>query len=234
MDNVQENKLSMYLSVQKVTNTHSAEWQGLPAYATIFASFEDAISQIRNTRLVQEGQITGITKDKAQAQNNAIEKAIQVATAVFAYASIQNNNTLKDKVSYSPSELRRSRDTILIDRLEVIHEAATSVLAELANYGLTQADLDEFSALITSYTNMVEDPRVAITNRARATKDLKSIFKTADKILKEQLDKLMLQYKKTAPEFYQQYFNARLIIDLGIRHKKDEDEEGDEGENTNE
>ena len=225
MNNTQENKLSMYLTAQKVTNYHSETWKNMQAFVTIFNSFEEKISQIRQTRLVQEGQITGVTKDKATAQNNAIEKGIQTATAVFAYASVQSNNKLKYRVSYSPSQLRQSRDTTLIDRLDVIKEAASQNIAELENYGIVQADIDELTTLINAYADTVEDPRQAITNRARATTELKEHFKQTDKILKEQLDKLMPQFKKTKFAFYQQYFNARLIIDMGVRHNKEEEEE---------
>ena len=79
----QENKLSMYITVQKVTNYHKQTWENLPAFVNIFDNFQKKIQEIRDTRLVQEGQITGVTKDKAEAQNNAIEKGIQVSTALF-------------------------------------------------------------------------------------------------------------------------------------------------------
>ena len=56
------------------------------------------------------------------------------------------------------------------------------------------------------------------------------LLKETDKILKEQLDKLMTQFKISNPEFYQHYFNARMIIDLGIRHKKIEESDEEETE----
>lgn len=220
MNSIQENRMSMYLTVQKVTNYHKEKWEAHPAFATIFGNFEEQIAIIRETRSVQEGQITGVTKDKAEAQNNAVEKGLQVSTAVFAFASVIGNNKLQDRVGYSPTELRRCRDTILIDRLTVIIEAANQNITELENYGLKQADIDEFQAIIDKYAEKVEDPRQAITNRSRATKELADNFKNIDKVLKEQLDKLMLQFKTEAKIFFQQYQNARLIINLGHRFTK--------------
>ena len=221
MNSTQENKMSMYLTVQKVTNYHKNEWESHSAFVTLFSNFENQIGLIRETRLVQEGQITGVTKDKAQAQYNAIEKGLQVSTAVFAFASVIGNNKLKDRVSYSPTEFRRCRDTILIDRLTVIIEAAKQNIAELENYGLMQEDIDEYQAIIDTYTEKVEEPRQAITNRSRSTKELKDLFIDADRIMKEQLDKLMPQFKTDSKIFWQQYQNARLIIDLGHRRAKD-------------
>ena len=218
MNSVQENKLSMYMTVQKVTESYRSVWETLAAFLTFFTNFETVIAKIRATRLVQEGQITGVTKDKAEAQNNLIEKTVAIATAVFAYASASGNHELQDRVSYSPSDLRNSRDTILADRSGVVKEAGEQNVANLSDYGISQGDIDELNDLLNAYLGIIEDPRQAITNRSTATKELKDHFKEGDKILKEQLDKLMPQFKTTGPLFWQQYQNARMIIDLGRRN----------------
>ena len=148
-----------------------------------------------------------------------------MSTAVFAFASFSDNNKLKDRVSYSSSELRYSRDTAVVDMLTVILTAAKQYLPELDIYGVVQADIDELETLIDNYSINAENPRQAITNRARATSELKENFKKADKILKEQLDKLMLQFKEKSYAFHKQFQNVRMIIDLGVRHKKKEEAE---------
>lgn len=222
MTDGQENKLSMYFSTQKVVNKYNSIWSGAPAFVTIFGNFETAIQDIQDTRLVQEGEITGVTVDKAEAKEAAISAGLEIATAVFAYASVNNNNTLKAKVDYSPSDLRRSRDTVLIDRLQVIHDEANGVIGALGDYGIDATDLTDFQSAIDAYENVVQDPREAIGDRASATAALVTLFDDADKLLKEQLDKLMEQYKAPNKKFYAQYFNARIIVDLGGRSETGE------------
>jgi hypothetical protein len=222
MQDRQENKLRMYLSVQNTINNFNAEWQGVPAFGVVFKSFEEVIAKIQETRLVQEGDLTGITKDKALAKENAIGKALEISTGVFVYGSVSNNNALMAKVDYSPSELRRSRDTVIADRLQIIHDEANSVLSNLADYGIDQADIRELQTLIDAYAETIEDPRTSIATRSQATTALVELFKEGDKIVKEQLDKLMGQFKSSNAKFYQVYFNTRKIIDLGIRQKADE------------
>lgn len=217
----QENKLRMYFSVQNTINKYNAEWQPVPAFGAVFSKFEETIAAIQDTRLVQEGNLTGITKDKAVAKENAIAKALEISTGVFVYGSVSNNNTLMAKVDYSPSELRQSRDTVLTDQLQVIHDEAANIMDNLADYGIDKADLEELQVLIDTYADKVEEPRVSITNRAQATGALVDLFKQGDKFLKEQLDKLMGQFKASNPKFYQVYFNARKIVDLGVRQKED-------------
>jgi len=219
MNKKQENRLSMYLAVQKVTNFHSDVWKDHKAFRTLFAVFEGLLGKVREARLVQEGMITGVTKDKTVAQNKAIEKGVEVAKAVYAFASVTGKNKLKDRIAYSPSKLKLMRDTMLIDSLSVIHNEAIKIIDQLQDYGITQEGMNEFSELINIYTDAVENPRQAMTNRVRSTTELKEYMAQTNTVLKEQLDTLIFQFRNINSVFYKQYNNARMIIDLGYRKK---------------
>lgn len=215
MTDRQENKFSMYLATQSVCDTHNSVWAGTPAFVTAKAAFDDVIDGISKARQKQEKETKGVTEDKGQAKEAAIVKAVSVAAATFAYASVTNNNTLKQLVNYSPTELRQSRDTILSDRLRVILNAANDHAAALVDYGIQSTDLTELDTLVTAYEDILGAPRTAIGERSTARQELEALFDTGDGILKEQLDKLMEIYRPTALAFYNQYKSARVIIDLG-------------------
>jgi len=221
MEKFQENKLSMYISVQQVTNFHSEAWGSFKVFKDQFSGFEGLIEKILELRKIQEGKITGVTKDKAAAAYNAVEKGLIVQDKLSAYGSIIDDNKLIDRVSYSFSKLINSRDTFIINRLQIIHENASKYISELADYELTQEDLDELESLITRFRSIVENPRQAITNRARATSEIKVYFAEADKVLKCRLDKLINHYKASNSAFWKQYKSARKIIDLGHRKREE-------------
>lgn len=224
MTDRQENKFSMYLATQSVLDSNNAVWVGTPAIVTAAGEFKSAITLIGKARQTQETETKGVTEDKAQAREAAITKAVSVAAATFAYASVTNNNTLKEQVNYSPSELRGSRDTILADRLRVIFSSASVNAAALVDYGVQATDLAELDTLITAYEDVLQSPRTAIGARSTATQELEELFVQADTILKEQLDKLMEIFRFTAENFYKQYKSARVIIDLGKGGGSDSDE----------
>ena len=232
MTNRQENKLSMYLTVQQVTNFHSEAWQDFTPFKNQFSDFEGMIEKIMEIRLIQEGKITGVTKDKTEALNNSVEKAIIISRKLVAYASIIGNNKLKDRVSYSFSELIKSRDTIIINKLHVINEAASQNISELADYGISQENLDELQSLTNTFRAVVENPRQSITNRVRATKEIRAYFKETDSIVKNRMDNLIHHFKATSPVFWQQYKSARKIIDLGHRKKGERPVEENEQEQS--
>lgn len=49
-----ENKLSMYLAVQKITNSNADVWSDLPAFKRNFNEYEGVLQKIKAVRLVQE------------------------------------------------------------------------------------------------------------------------------------------------------------------------------------
>ncbi len=131
---------------------------------------------------------------------------------------------LKDKVSYSPSDLRNSRDTVLKDICQNIHDVALNVISELGDFGKTPEDLRQLQKKIDDYADILSKPRDAVTTRAAATSELANLFHQADELLKNQIDNLMVSYKASEPRFYTMYDNARKIVSLGRRSEPEEEE----------
>lgn len=225
MTDKQENKRSMYIAVQRVCNKNNSIWSSLPALAATFGKFENTISGIDTQSQIQAGKTTGIAENKQKEEDEMIQASIEIAATVYAYASITGDNELKEKVSYSPSDLRNSRDTILKDICQVIHDAANNVITNLADYGKTSDDLIQQQKEIDDYTAILSKPRTAIGTRATATSSLVDLFQQGDDLLKNQLDKLMVTYQSKEPKFYNQYQNARIIVDLGRRGRGDDNGE---------
>jgi hypothetical protein len=220
MTDRQENKMSMYLAVQIVCNSFGIVWSEFVAYVKTFGDFQAIISQIMETRLIQEGKTTGVAENKQKEEDEMINKTVSIASAVFAYASVIGDNELKEKINYSPSKLRKSRDTILRDRCQLVHEETSKVIDDLGDYGILAADLEELQQEIDDYAAIIALPRTAIGTRATATAQLIELFKQGDDVLNSRLDKLTEQYKSNNPDFYISYKNARSIIDLGVRHEE--------------
>ena len=108
-----ENKLSMYLAVQKVCADNTSVWSSLPAYATSFSTFEGKISNIESVRLIQEQDTTGIAVDKSVSKDELVDKAIEVSTSIHAYAVALGNNELLESITFQGAnwlevEIRKS------------------------------------------------------------------------------------------------------------------------------
>ncbi|MEO8066942.1 MAG: hypothetical protein ABI599_04535 [Flavobacteriales bacterium] len=101
---------------------------------------------------------------------------------------------------------------------------ANAVAAALVPYGIAAADLTAAQALIDAYVTVVSAPRTAITIRKGATAAIEELVGANMDILNDRMDKLMPEFKPSAPDFHQEYFDARIIVDLGGKEEEEEEE----------
>jgi transposase len=122
MDNIQESTLSMAM----VTNMHllanAAITATLPNYSIYFTGVQTGVTQIQVVREQQEFDKTGITVNKNQLKATLIAQSIDVGRRVVAYATVVNNSVLLAETSYTESDLKKSPDTVLKDRCQVIYD----------------------------------------------------------------------------------------------------------------
>lgn len=93
----------------------------------------------------------------------------------------------------------------------------TANLAKLADFSVTQADVTGLNTMTTQFHGVKTAPRAAIAKRASKTKNLPPAVKTVMSLLRNNLDKEMLMFKKSNPDFYAGYVAARVIVDRGSR-----------------
>ena len=215
MNQTLENKLSMYLAVQKVCADNNSIWSGIVACATAITDLQNKVNEIVTVRQVQESNPTGITQDKQVKREVMIEQAMFVKGAVQAYATNTTNNELFESVNYSVSEMKRPADTICRDRALLIYNKANDIVASLSTYGVDAAVLTSLQTAINDYAAIIARPRNAKNSIKAATTALNQLFSATDLIIKRKIDLLMLQFKATNSSFYNTYLNARIIIDLG-------------------
>ena len=213
MNAIQEAKLNMYRSVQQFCEDNEGITSTNVAFATALTSFKANITSIISATSLESQIITGIAADKAVAKKNLCQSATDIGAIIFAYASANNNNTLKNSIAYSFTDLHRLKDDMLAPAVENIYNAANDNSAELSNYGITPAILATFRSTIDAYSNSVPKPKTAKATKSTQTANIKALVKSTDDILKNQMDKLVVTFKTTNPDFVSTYNNARVILD---------------------
>lgn len=244
MRNTQENKLSMYDAVKRVLMMFRTRWSGMAGFAAAVAAFINKVTAIETTGTLQDRDISGIPMDKLKHKTILVDFALMVAGAIHAYANSIENNEMEKAVRNSRKKLLRMRDELLSERCRNIHTIAQEQLGNLAGFGITQETVNMLMQLIERYQEKVPEPRVARSSKNTFTSLLPKLYREADRILKFQLDKMMLQFKSAttagsastgtveasavatdvpgpippaSADFYALYFQAREIIDLGRR-----------------
>ncbi|MCB9182761.1 MAG: hypothetical protein H6591_02505 [Flavobacteriales bacterium] len=82
-------------------------------------------------------------------------------------------------------------------------------------YGITAADPTSLQTKITAYVDVVAFPRNAVTIRKGATAELNALIKDTMKLLNNRLDPMIEEFRESDPKFYKEYFDGRIIVDLG-------------------
>ncbi len=215
MNDYQENIFSMCLRVEARLDNNLTIVNTLAALATARTAFKTRIANIRATDLIATTPTTGVTQDKTAIRQTVVTACIQQSSALCAFATNNGNNTLYDEVYKSESDIGRLRDDQLPIYATLIAQRQTDNLAGLADYGVTAASITAFENLIALYTAASPTPRSAINTRKTAKANVKDQIKDISDFLKKVMDKLVLTFNTAEPDFVQQYFNDRNILDEG-------------------
>ncbi|MCB0805946.1 MAG: carboxypeptidase-like regulatory domain-containing protein [Bacteroidales bacterium] len=217
MTDTQENKFSSYLVTETVIDQNITTWEPVQSFSDIANKVKSIITDIREKRQIQELNNTSLTENKHDVAAKLIEETLKLLYALVSYAVYSGKKRILSQVNYTESEIRYIRDTILYDRALLIQRKAREYETDLGAYLITPEDISKQNETLTEYATTIAEKSAANTVTKTATEDLKAKFHEMDTLLKEKLDRLILIFKATNPEFVQQYFNSRIIIDLGHR-----------------
>jgi hypothetical protein len=214
------NKNQMINSVDKVCTTYRAAWETNVAFTEAYGNLKQISNDITVTQTESNASTIGVTTDKNVLHDLVCEETFLIASGIFAYASRTNNFILRDKVNYTEPELAATRQSELARISREVLSQAQQNLPALEPYGITSTETEAFRDLVARYEVAIPETRAVVSARMAAAEKLASLFNQADDLLKNQLDRLVEPMRRTAPEFYNTYQNARNVVKYGVRHEK--------------
>jgi hypothetical protein len=216
MDNRDSNRVNMIrVTLQYCTDNTSAT-SGIPAFAPLLATAVNKLLLIDQLDQVAIATTGGVTLDTSNLRLAMMSLALKCSGAVVAYATAVNNNTLKAKVNFTDSDLKRIKKEEVDDVCQTIHDETNANISNAQNYGITPSDVTSLQTAINLYRTSVQNPRQALITKNDAKRQIKVLIDEIIKIIfKNQMDKMINTLKLSNPNFVNKYFEARVIIDLG-------------------
>jgi len=199
----------------------------LPALEQGVEELRDVLAAI-DVQSKKQADSSGAALAKKTALLTLGDAAYEVARAVRACAADVGNDTLTGQVTFSRVALIRGADKTVIDRAELVRDAAAESIALLADYGVTPVKVTALTKKIDAFRKAQPAPRQRVNKSSAAMKALRKLFKSTRTLLNERLDGLMVQYKTSNPEFFNQYNSARVLVTAGARGKHSGQTEGGE------
>jgi hypothetical protein len=217
MNDMQENKSNMYQNVDVYMDANKSVWSAIAAISDIATKVKGNNTDILTLGQIQAEDNKGLTVNKLTLEQNLITATMKLVKALVAFATVTKNFPLLSQVKYSRTQLEESRDTMIYEKAMIIHGKATTYETELADYLIATQDITAVSDLAAQYLDAMPAKRQADVIRKDATSDLKLKFKEQDALLRD-LDRIIPIFESDHPTFVKGYFNARIIINLGVRH----------------
>lgn len=220
MNKANEDRTSMFYALSQVLDKHATVWQPLLPFKSAHDEFKSNLGSIEDATQRQEVSLKGVALDKRFKKDAMVKLAAQLAQPVFAYAEDKGDVVMRDQVNYSQSRLLQSRDAVVAQVCQNIHDLGNANIADLAAYGVLPADVQKLQAAIDAYIATVGSPRALLTIRKGATAEIEALVKDTMKVLNNRMDKLMSTFEKSDPSFHQEYFDARMIVNSATEPKK--------------
>lgn len=209
--------LTMVHATLQVLTDNETEWKTNKPMDRQVTAIRDNYAAINNVQKSSQVTSTGVTNDKENAGDAAIEQAVLLAGFTQAYALENNNMSLYERMKVSFTMLDRLPDETLTQYLYNLHQRMKNIGKPLEEFGITSTKLAELEKSIQSFEQMKSAPRLVITNRKSHNETIPELMRDL-RLSFTILDKLVKTYNETNAAFVRDYYNAREIVDRGIRH----------------
>ena len=201
--------------VSDIINDYPSAWSGIPKFATTFTTFSAKFESLKVLAEKERAYVVGVKDSRDSLREETAENAIQISSALVALAAETKDIELLSLMRITKVQLlnRSHADTvILLDRI-LIH--AQQYSTELVEYGVTQELLNKMILLRDELVVKILSPRKAILKRKDTIVQIATLSSEIDLLLKNSLDKMVNVLRTDNIQFYNEYFNSRMVLSYG-------------------
>ena len=208
-----ENRTEDFIGMVKLTETVWIDKQSIFGSVvavkeafTRLTTLKEAILELSEN---QSKTIGGQTINKKNLRKQINELAAQIGQITAAYALSAKNEVLRKAVNFPLSHYQLSRDEEVIELCRNVAKEAKIVEANLADYGITPAMIEQLTIFIDTYAANTQLNEKDVKQRKVYSKNLKLKVKELKDHIVNSLDKVMMIFQYSHPADYQLYLEAR-------------------------
>lgn len=222
MDKRNERFMSMCGVVDDLCTTEAGIIGHIPALVTAHVRLTNNITLVKGFQAISENDIKGWTTSKGVLKSTMVTKTLKLSNGISAYALATENKVLYQEVNVSKSALEAIKDEDVAVKCKLINTKGTEVgAAALEDYGLAEADFAAQAEAVDAYLAVKQKPSGKSDERETARVNIEKTIGEIRKIL-VLMDKLVKTLTGSQDTFVTNYFKAREIYDIGVRHEPEE------------
>ena len=211
MDTKSANALNMLQTTQACLETNKTLFADLPAFVKASEELDGIVSDVLTAQRQQTSK-EGLADAKGAVRTELAEAAHEIAALTHACAVEHGKNAVARRTDLSLSAVQAGTEAQFIDRCKGILADAAELTDESDDFGVTTAKLKNVKDLLAEFETLKPQPRAGAAIGKSATRRIETSLGRASDLLRSQLDRLMVQFKKTEPDFYNAYQAGRRIV----------------------
>lgn len=219
----QSNKILMYDAVNTYLMDYPVLLNSIPEFFLSFKDFGERVKAVKAMEVVRQGATDGKTDAKYAAEDALINAAINIASSLTTYACKKNLPELKSIANVSTRKLDRMKEVDLIAKCTQIYNEVKKIpAADLTSFGLTQEETEDLKSRTEAYSTTSGKRDSSLAERVGTGVSIIDMLNEIDDILDNELDKFVNKFIEKEKTFYEGYYAARNIKDLGKHHNSKE------------
>ncbi|MEQ8472944.1 MAG: hypothetical protein RIC35_17250 [Marinoscillum sp.] len=209
----QTNRFQMMLAVQSFMDSNQSTWTAIPIIENFKTSLDDQVLGIKEQLQASGTDTRGMTANKNQLKEQIADKTAALSGALAAFAAVTGANDVKANGYLTKTQVASMRDVNLPEEITRFISMVKESLAELADYGISEAQVTDLESSVDDFRELIGQPRMIRSQASTAKREANTLINDAITLLNDKLDKILLQFKFTNPTFYDGYERARVIVD---------------------
>ncbi|MCX6319702.1 MAG: carboxypeptidase-like regulatory domain-containing protein [Bacteroidetes bacterium] len=189
----------------------------LPLFTTVYNKAKALIDEIGNAENRRAVNLRTASGSKQQQHNELARLSLVYAAMLVGYAKDKGDTALAEAMAFNTSDLKHATPHELSTRAANVLEKLNALQTPLQEYGLAAEQVTEFANMLSQYGTGKNAPRSLIAERKQAGILVEENMAQLADIFSNELDSLMLYFRDTHPELYNQYIIKRTVVRPGRR-----------------
>lgn len=186
-------------------------WKANPAFAKAVADLTKALAAIKAAIGNQSETTPGDPGSKLHTRELLEDLTSEIADQLFALSEETGDLGLAAATDFSRASLDRLSDDELEHTAKHVCELAGMHLGMLSNYLVVAADVAELATLTSDFTLARPESQLPNFRHTMTASTLEERLRSAARILRGRIDKLVSRYRTIAPEFVSGYHHVRVV-----------------------
>jgi hypothetical protein len=218
MTDLQINKYNAYEALKIIFGDNEDVYSHFEEFVVLVTLLFTNMTAIQAAAALQEADRSGTAGQKQQTRAGLVDAMMKVGHAVTANAAIKGDIKTLALADYTKSDLEKCQGLQLLERATVVNNAAAGIpVAMYEKLHITAADITAVTTLRKQFNDELAAPRAETVIRKGSTYKLRMLFRETDNLLHDKIDRIIPIYKSANPDFVKNYFDARIIVNLGKR-----------------